>query len=202
MKIHYIAIILGLAIIPVSYAQPVEQGADGVDNPCACGKMHGQGRWEMRGPGMGCGMGCKPGMPGKAEGKPTPQAQTNSSPKNDLREFVEMPAKALQLMRQDMLNHLVALTQILGLLATDKLNEAAEIAETQIGNSARGKHRGTGMGPGRFMPFGMRQMGWSMHQAASDFAKIAKQGDTKQAYAALQKVSATCLACHHTYRTR
>jgi len=130
------------------------------------------------------------------------ETTTSQTQSNDLRQFVEMPPEAQQLMRKDMLGYLSTLTQIIGFLATDQLNEAAQIAETQMGNSARGKFRGNPMGPGRFMPNAMHQFGWNMHQAASDFAKIARKGDTKKALAALQTVTINCMACHYGYRTR
>jgi len=121
---------------------------------------------------------------------------------DDLRQFVKMPPEAQQLMRQDMLGYLSTLTQIIGLIAMNQLNEAAKIAETQMGNSAKGKFRGNPMGPGKFMPPAMHQIGWSMHQAASDFSKEARKGDTQKALAALQQVTGTCMACHYSYRTR
>jgi hypothetical protein len=130
------------------------------------------------------------------------QTATPQTEGDDQRQFVEMPPEAQQLMRQEMLNFLNTLTQIIGFLATDQLNEAANIAETQMGNSAMGKHRGNAMGPGKFMPPAMRKICWSMHQATSDFAKIAEKGDTQKALAALQKVTGTCMACHYSYRTR
>jgi hypothetical protein len=92
------------------------------------------------------------------------------------------------------------LTQILGLLANGKLKNAAEIAETQIGNWKIG--RGTGMGPGKFMPTGMRQIGMSMHKSVDEFARVARIGETTKAYAALQNITALCVACHSSYRTQ
>ena len=65
-----------------------------------------------------------------------------------------------------------------------------------------GKHRGTGMGPGRHMPVEMRNIAWGMHDAATEFSKIAKQGDLKSAYSALQQVTSACVACHYSYRTQ
>jgi hypothetical protein len=127
----------------------------------------------------------------------TPQTQSN-----DQRQFVEMPPEAQQLMRQDMLGYLSALTQIIGLIAMNQLKEAGKIAETQMGNSAKGKFRGNPMRPGQFMPDAMHQIGWNMHQAASDFAKIAEEGDTQKALAALQTVTVSCISCHYGYRTR
>lgn len=120
----------------------------------------------------------------------------------DLRQLVSMPDQARELMRKDMLNHLSSLNEIIGYLAETNLDAAADVAETKMGRSSMGKHRGTGMGPGRFMPLEMRKLGWGMHDAASEFSKIAKQGDLKNAYGALQKVTGSCVACHYSYRTR
>jgi cytochrome c556 len=135
---------------------------------------------------------------------PALYAQTTASQtqSNDPRQFVEMPPEAQQLMRKDMLNFLNTLTQIIGFLATNQLNEAAKIAENKMGNSARGKHRRNPMGPGKFMPEAMHKIGWNMHKIASEFAQVAKKGDTQKALAALQKVTGTCMACHYSYRTR
>ncbi|WP_038070612.1 cytochrome c [Hydrogenovibrio kuenenii] len=120
----------------------------------------------------------------------------------DLRQLVSMPDQAREFMRKDMLDHLSALNEIIGYLAENKLDAAADVAETRMGRTSMGKHRGTGMGPGRFMPLEMRKLGWGMHDAASEFSKIAKQGDIKSAYSALQKITSSCVACHYSYRTR
>ena len=120
----------------------------------------------------------------------------------DSRQLVSMPDQARELMRKDMLDHLSAFNEIIGYLAENNLDAAADVAETRMGRSSMGKHRGTGMGPGRFMPLEMRNLGWGMHDAATEFSKIAKQGDLKSAYSALQKVTSSCVACHYSYRTR
>ncbi len=125
-----------------------------------------------------------------------------SSAGGDTRILVSMPDQSRELMRKDMLDHLLSLNQIIGYLASNNLDAAADIAETKMGLSSIGKHRGTGIGPGRFMPVEMRNIGQSMHTAATEFSKIAKQGDLKNAYSALQKVTSSCVACHYSYRTR
>lgn len=121
---------------------------------------------------------------------------------NDPRQLVEMPDLARKLMREDMLDHLSALSEIIAYLAANDLDAAADVAESRMGKSSMGKHRGTGMGPGRFMPPEMRNIGWGMHEAATEFSQLAKKGDLKNAYGALQKVTGSCVACHYTYRTR
>ncbi len=124
------------------------------------------------------------------------------TPPEDYRQLVEMPGQAQQLMRQDMQDHLAALSEVLGYLASKDFTQAAEVAEKRMGKSSMGKHRETGMGPGRFMPLEMRQIGWAMHEAASDFAESARSGEQNRIYAALQKVMSSCTACHLSYRTR
>lgn len=120
----------------------------------------------------------------------------------DPRQLVSMPDRARQLMQDEMLDNLSVLNEILGHLASDNLDAAADVAETRMGKSSMGKHQGTGMGPGRFMPFEMRKIGRSLHFAATDFAQVARQGDKKGAYAALQKITTACVMCHYSYRTR
>jgi len=128
--------------------------------------------------------------------------ESTQSSSEDSRIFVDMPAQARGYMRQDMLDHLIALNEIIGLLASDDLPALAEIAETRIGRSSMGKYRGTGMGPGRFMPLEMRNIGWSMHDAATELAVLAKKGDKAATVKALQKLTTSCVVCHNSYRTR
>jgi len=120
----------------------------------------------------------------------------------DPRQFVAMPEQTRELMRKEMLDHLAALNIIVGFMASNNFDAAADIAETRMGKSSMGKHRATGMGPGRYMPLEMRNIGWSMHDAASELSRAAKQGDIKGAYSALEKVTNACVACHYNYRTR
>ena len=125
-----------------------------------------------------------------------------ASADGDLREFISMPDEARQLMRQDMLDHLAALNEINGHLAENNPAAAADVAENRMGRSAMGRHRASGMGPGRYMPLEMRKIGRGMHASASAFSRAARRGDMKGAYQALEKVTASCVACHYSYRTR
>lgn len=132
-------------------------------------------------------------------------AETRSevnSPDSDDRQLVAMPDEVRQLMRKDMLDHLSAINEIMTLLAEDNLDAAADVAETRMGKSSMGKHRSTGMGPGRFMPLEMRNIGWSMHESATELSQFAKKAELKNANLALQKVTSACVACHYSYRTR
>ncbi len=129
-------------------------------------------------------------------------AETSVVDTTDPRLLVDMPATAQHLMRQDMLSHLSALNSIITALGSDDFKAAADIAEQQLGRASMGKHRGSGMGPGRFMPQEMRNLGWGMHDAADAFAAEARKGNPQSAYATLQNVTSSCVACHAVYRTR
>lgn len=122
----------------------------------------------------------------------------------DPRQVVEMPMLQRSLMREEMVHHLTAFNEILVLLNAGKLKEAADVAEVDMGLSSMGKHaaRTQGKGPGRFMPDGMRAIGIGMHNSASEFAKIARQGDLATAYKALESVTGACVACHAGYRLK
>jgi Cytochrome C' len=139
----------------------------------------------------------------------------------DARQLVDMPAAARDIMRQAMIENLGTLNSVLGLLAEGKLKEAGDAAESGFGISSMGRHMGggmgpggrmatgpgmgmglRGMGPGRYMPEGMRSLAIGMHTAASDFARAAAAGDRDKAMQALQAVTADCFACHSSFRTR
>lgn len=122
----------------------------------------------------------------------------------DTRQLVEMPPAAQAVLRIEMLDNLGALNELFSLLVAKRLPEAAELAESRLGYSAMGKHAGMarGMGPGRFMPQSMHGIGLAMHGAGSELAKAAKAGDEPGAWAALQQLTANCVACHASFRIR
>lgn len=139
---------------------------------------------------------------GGAQAETPAPAPTAPDAASDTRLFVEMPAEAQQLMRQDMLSHLTALNAIIAALGANDPAAAADQAEQQLGRASMGKHRASGMGPGRFMPLEMRNMGWAMHEAADAFAAEARKGDPRTALNALHKITSACVSCHAVYRTR
>ena len=122
----------------------------------------------------------------------------------DVRQLVAMAPEARATLRAEMLDNQLALHQIIGALAEGKSAEAADIAEKELGISAMGKHRKlpANARPGMFMSDDMHAIGRTGHAAASDFAKLARAGDTIKALAALQIVTGTCVACHRSYRTQ
>jgi hypothetical protein len=130
-------------------------------------------------------------------------AQQSDAPE-DPRQLVEMPPLAQAILREEMLDNLGALNEIIGLVAEGRLQQAGALAEQRLGRSSMGKHaaRARGQGPGRFMPASMHAIGLAMHDAATELGKVAQTGDGAKTLSALSNVSATCVACHAAYRTR
>ncbi len=123
---------------------------------------------------------------------------------DDARQLVPMPAAAEANLRAEMRANLLALNEILGLVASGKLSEAGAVAERELGVSAMGKHRSQPFDarPGPHMPPAMHRIGMEGHQAASEFARIAAGGDRERAIAALPSLTTACVACHYAYRIR
>jgi hypothetical protein len=122
----------------------------------------------------------------------------------DLRQLAPMPAAAAANLRAEMRASLLALNEIIGLVATGKLKEAGELAEKELGTSAMGKYRGQPFDarPGPHMPPAMHAIGMDGHRAASAFARLAASGDREQTMAALPSLTTACVSCHYAYRIR
>ena len=122
----------------------------------------------------------------------------------DARQLVKLPAPAQEALREEMQGNLVALNDVLSLIAAGKIKEAGEAAETKLGMSAMGRHRDKPFDarPGPHMPPAMHGIGMDGHKAASEFATVAKTGDRDKALALLPNLTGACVACHFSYRTR
>ncbi len=122
----------------------------------------------------------------------------------DMRQLATLPPPAQETLREEMLANLVALNEILGLVAADKIKEAGVVAEQQLGLSAQGKNRDKPFEarPGPHMPAAMHALGMEGHRAASQFAKAAQAGDRARALALLPNLTNACVSCHAMWRTR
>lgn len=125
----------------------------------------------------------------------------------DTRELVEMPAMMQDHMLANMRDHLVALEEILGHLAKGNTDDAGKVAEGRLGMSSLDLHGASHMA--KFMPEAMAAAGTEMHRAASRFvivaqdAELAPDGEARQAvFGALQAVTASCNACHQSFKIR
>lgn len=122
----------------------------------------------------------------------------------DNRQLAPLPPAAQESLREEMLGNLLAINEILTLMAAGKVKEAGQLAETSLGQSAMGKHRGKPLDarPGAHMPPAMHEIGIDGHRAVSEFARAAASGDREKALAELPKLTAGCVACHYSWRTR
>jgi len=122
----------------------------------------------------------------------------------DHRQLATLPPAAKEALREEMLGNLLAINEILTLMAAGKIKEAGQAAETSLGQSAQGKHRDKPFDarPGPHMPPAMHGIGNDGHVAASEFAKAAKSGDREKALTLLPKLTEGCVACHYSWRTR
>lgn len=118
----------------------------------------------------------------------------------DPRQYVKLPEMMQQHMMSNMRDHLATINIILKNLSSNKLDEAAEIAESRLGMTSLKLHNASHMA--KFMPESMRHAGTTMHRAASRFALIAQEGDVLSAYSALSQITDACVACHASYRIR
>ena len=140
----------------------------------------------------------------------------NSVDEIDLREKVEMPPEMKEMFLKNMRSHMESLDLIIEAIATNNLNDAAVIAETTMGTGGEDKrqcdesathqhqhkagHKKKAFG--RFMPNSMKAMGMQLHVAADNFATVAREGDIAEAYKSLSKISASCVACHQSFRVQ
>jgi len=134
-----------------------------------------------------------------AEGTAGAEPETHVT---DLRTLAELPEKQGRILREDMLDHLAVLNEINRYLSENDLQSAADVAETGMGRSLLSKYQDQDMRPGRFMPREMREIGWELHKAATEFAKAAREGDLNRALVAYHHITSTCVACHYSFRTR
>lgn len=122
----------------------------------------------------------------------------------DNRPLAKLLPPAQEVLREEMLDNLKALNEILSLLAENQVKEAGVLAETRLGRSAMGRHakRPFEERPGPQMPAAMHDIGRNGHQAATEFAQAAAGGDRDQALAKLPGLTGSCVACHLSFRTR
>lgn len=120
----------------------------------------------------------------------------------DPRKLVRMPDMMQNHMKQNMRDHLLALSEIEEALGASQYVKAADIAERRLGMSSLDTHGAAHMAG--FMPKEMQAIGTEMHHAASRFAVSVRNaevnGDLRPAMTDLSKVSRQCVACHAGFR--
>jgi hypothetical protein len=122
----------------------------------------------------------------------------------DTRQFAQLTPQAQETLRQEMLDNLLALNEILTLMAANQVKEAGEVAEARLGRGAMGKNARLPFEarPGPQMPAVMHELGRNGHFVASEFARAAATGERDRALALLPSLTGACIACHASFRTR
>ncbi|MCF8178405.1 MAG: hypothetical protein K9J74_07845 [Sulfuritalea sp.] len=122
----------------------------------------------------------------------------------DTRQLATLPPAAQESLREEMRGNLVAINEILTLMAAGKVKEAGEVAERSLGRGAMGKHMNKPFDarPGPNMPPDMHRIGMDGHGEVSEFARAAATGDRDKALAMLPKLTSACIACHYSFRIR
>jgi hypothetical protein len=122
----------------------------------------------------------------------------------DTRQFAQLTPQAQETLRMEMLDNLLALNEILTLLAANQVKEAGQVAEARLGRGAMGKNARLPFEarPGPQMLPAMHEIGRNGHFAASEFARAAASGDRDRALALLPNLTGTCVTCHASFRTR
>lgn len=129
---------------------------------------------------------------------------SNAALAEDTRQLATLPPPARESLRQEMQDNLLAINEILTLVAADKIKDAGDVAEQKLGVSAQGKNRSLPFEarPGPHMPPAMHALGMDGHKAASEFAKAARAGERDRALTLLPNLTSACVACHFSWRTQ
>ena len=118
------------------------------------------------------------------------------------RQKVDMPPPAASALREEMLMKLQALHKVEAALAAGNPAEAAPFVERHLGMGAMGQHAALPpeARPGRYLPEAMHSIGRQSHRIGSELAEALKAGDRPRIDAGLRDITATCVACHSSYR--
>jgi hypothetical protein len=118
------------------------------------------------------------------------------------RQKVDMPPPAASALREEMLMKLQALHKVEAALAAGNPAEAAPFVERHLGMGAMGQHAALPpeARPGRYLPDAMHNIGRQSHRIGSELAEALNAGDRPRIDAGLRDITATCVACHSSYR--
>lgn len=135
----------------------------------------------------------------------------------DGRQMVQFPQPMQTNFLGNMRDHMQTLDGIIQAMAAGDHATAAKLAKERLSldspSAAGCKPKPAGQSaipePGsmdemmaKHMPEPMRNIGLSMHTAASEFAEKAAARDNAASMAALGKITQSCVACHSAYRLR
>ena len=119
----------------------------------------------------------------------------------DARELMPLAPATVVELRSEMRDMLVSLSKVLDLLASGQRAEAGKVLEQELGASSMSNHPGM-MKAAIEMPEGARILGGHLHHEASEMARHLGAGGPDTTVVDLQRIVASCTACHLSYRAR
>ncbi|MFA7239039.1 MAG: hypothetical protein WC091_02930 [Sulfuricellaceae bacterium] len=121
----------------------------------------------------------------------------------DNRQLVKASPETIAMLRDDMRQMMAAYAEIFGQLADGNYEGAANTLDAKLGMAAMQTHPGM-MQAAQELPVNMRMMGMTMHGNANALANSLRNNNPPPAavFAGMQRISASCTACHMSFRVR
>lgn len=132
------------------------------------------------------------------DSKTTRSEKQGHSPQQDNRTLVPFPDETKSFFLQTMRQNLSDISQIHRALAGSDFEEAARIAELNLGMGGIETHDMLAV----HMPEGMRNMGIAFHKASSQLALSLQEKDIRKILGHLANVTQVCVTCHSMYRVQ
>lgn len=138
----------------------------------------------------------------------------------DSRQSLDFPPPMKAHMLSNMRDHLAVISAVVEAISNFEYDKAARIANDRLGLDSPAADGCRTLADAnqlqistpssmeqmmaQFMPVDMRNIGFEMHRAASNFAvaatESAKSGNPKPSLVAFTRVTQQCIACHSAYR--
>lgn len=97
---------------------------------------------------------------------------------------------------KNMRSHVVAIQSIVGHLANNEFDQAAQVAHSELGLTEEMRKMCSTMSDNEKF----RQLGLAFHQSGDDLGDTLKKKDMKKSLQALQTTMGYCVQCHATFR--
>jgi cytochrome c556 len=122
-------------------------------------------------------------------------AQQNMTSSDDGRISLNLSEQMKQHQLANMRAHLVAIQNIVGMIADNKFEQASEVAHQQLGMTSRMEKMCNSFENEEF-----KKLGMAFHQSGDELGDILLEKDSAQSLHALHKTMNYCIECHATYR--
>jgi len=138
---------------------------------------------------------CNTKVEQKKEEKTVSKKVTNTMQVNDKRISLELNPMQKQHQLKNMRSHLEAIQKIVGLLSTEKYDEASEVASIKLGSTTEMKLMCSSFGNEKFETLGL-----DFHKSADKMSEIFKNKDKNSSLEALSITMNYCVQCHSVFK--